>query len=52
MSLSDKTDIIIEDYKERNNKKNLRKQRRAHYRLLRDMNIKCSDRPTKVNISM
>lgn len=51
MSLSDKTNIIIEDHKERNNKKNLRKQKRAHHRLLRDMNIKCSDRPTQVNIS-
>ncbi|KAM0726305.1 Alkylated DNA repair protein alkB-like protein 8 [Formica fusca] len=47
MSLSDKTNIIIEDHKERNNKKNLRKQKRAHHRLLRDMNIKCSDRPTQ-----
>lgn len=52
MSSSDETNVIIEDHKERNDKKSLRKQKRAHHRLLKDMNIKCSDRPTQVNISM
>ncbi|XP_031838004.2 tRNA (carboxymethyluridine(34)-5-O)-methyltransferase alkbh8 [Nomia melanderi] len=32
---------------EKLSKKGYRKQKRAHHRLLRDMNIKCSDNPTK-----
>lgn len=52
MSSSDKTNVIIEDPKERNDKKSLRKQKRAHHRLLRDMNIKCSCQPTQVNINI
>lgn len=51
MSLNDKTNIIIEEPKERNNKKNLRKQKRAHHRLLKDMNIKCSCQSTQVSIN-
>lgn len=52
MSSSDETSAVIENHKDKNDKKSLRKQKRAHHRLLRDMNIKCSDRPTQVNISM
>lgn len=51
MSSSDETNLTIEDLKEKNNKKSLRKQKRAHHRLLRDMNIKCSCQPTQVNIN-
>lgn len=35
---------------EKISKKSHRKQKRAHHRLLRDMNINCCDNPTKVNI--
>lgn len=47
MSSSDEISVVIENHKDRNDKKSLRKQKRAHHRLLRDMNIKCSDRPTQ-----
>lgn len=47
MSSSDETNLTIEDLKEKNNKKSLRKQKRAHHRLLRNMNIKCSCQPTQ-----
>lgn len=47
MSSSDETNVIVEDHKRRKDKKSSRKQKRAHHRLLRDMNIKCSDRPTQ-----
>lgn len=48
---SDDTSVIIEDNKEKNDRKSVRKQKRAHHRLLRDMNIKCSNDPTQVSIS-
>jgi len=51
MSSNDETQIIIENYKEKNDKKSMRKQKRAYYRLLRDMNIKCANKPTQVNIT-
>ncbi|XP_032680490.1 alkylated DNA repair protein alkB homolog 8 [Odontomachus brunneus] len=44
---SDDTSIIIKDNKEKNDRKSVRKQKRAHHRLLRDMNIKCSNDPTQ-----
>ncbi|XP_036149316.1 alkylated DNA repair protein alkB homolog 8 isoform X2 [Monomorium pharaonis] len=44
MSPNDVTDVTIE---ERNDKKSIRKQKRAHHRLLRDMNIKCMEHPTQ-----
>lgn len=44
MHLSDETSVTIE---ERNDRKSVRKQRRAHHRLLRDMNIKCTEQPTQ-----
>lgn len=44
-------DIVIENHKEKNDRKSVRKQKRAHHRLLRDMNIKCSDEPTHVSIN-
>ncbi|XP_012216254.1 alkylated DNA repair protein alkB homolog 8 isoform X2 [Linepithema humile] len=45
MSSNDETQI--ENCKEKNDKKSVRKQKRAYYRLLRDMNIKCADKPTQ-----
>lgn len=50
MSSNDKTQIVIKNYKEKSDKKSVRKQKRAHYRLLRDMNIKCTDKPTQVKM--
>ncbi|XP_014472952.1 PREDICTED: alkylated DNA repair protein alkB homolog 8 isoform X2 [Dinoponera quadriceps] len=44
---NDDTSVIIKDHKEKNDRKSIRKQKRAHHRLLRDMNIKCSDEPTQ-----
>jgi len=46
MSPSDETNVTTKD---RNVRKSVRKQKRAHHRLLRDMNIKCTEQPTKVN---
>lgn len=46
---SDETNVII---KERNDRKSIRKQKRAHHRLFRDMNIKCTEQPTQVNAKM
>lgn len=46
MPPSNETNVKI---KERNDRKNIRKQKRAHHRLLRDMNIKCTEQPTQVN---
>lgn len=44
MPLPEKTSIAI---KERNDRKSVRKQKRAHHRLFRDMNIKCTEQPTQ-----
>ncbi|KAL0126115.1 hypothetical protein PUN28_004915 [Cardiocondyla obscurior] len=44
MPLSDEANVVIE---EKNDKKSLRKQKRAHHRLLRDMNVKCAEQPTQ-----
>ncbi|KAG5337840.1 ALKB8 protein, partial [Acromyrmex heyeri] len=44
MSLSDKTIVTTT---ERDDRKSVRKQKRAHHRLLRDMNIKCTEQPTQ-----
>ncbi|KAL6258325.1 hypothetical protein P5V15_010272 [Pogonomyrmex californicus] len=44
--MSSSNEIIITTEK-RNNKKNVRKQKRAQHRLLRDMNIKCTEQPTQ-----
>ncbi|XP_071643774.1 tRNA (carboxymethyluridine(34)-5-O)-methyltransferase alkbh8 [Temnothorax longispinosus] len=44
MPLSDETSVAIEARKDR---KSVRKQKRAHHRLLRDMNIKCTEQPTQ-----
>jgi len=46
MSPSDETNVTT---KERNARKSIRKQKRAYHRLLRDMNIKCTEQPTQVN---
>jgi hypothetical protein len=46
MPPSDETSVTI---KERNDRKSVRKQKRAYHRLLRDMNIKCTEQPTQVN---
>lgn len=48
MSLS--VNILIEEYKEKNTRKSVRKQKRAYHRLLRDMNIKCTDKSTQVYV--
>lgn len=45
---SDNASVIVENYKGKNDRKSVRKQKRAYYRLLRDMNIKCSNDPTQV----
>ncbi|XP_011883388.1 PREDICTED: alkylated DNA repair protein alkB homolog 8 [Vollenhovia emeryi] len=44
MSWSDETSVAIQ---ERNDRKSVRKQKRAHHRLLKDMNIKCAELPTQ-----
>ncbi|XP_018311494.1 alkylated DNA repair protein alkB homolog 8 [Mycetomoellerius zeteki] len=44
MSSSDKTNIMTI---ERDDRKSIRKQKRAYHRLLRDMNIKCAEQPTQ-----
>ncbi|KYM95618.1 PREDICTED: alkylated DNA repair protein alkB homolog 8 [Cyphomyrmex costatus] len=44
MSASDKTNITII---ERDDRKSVRKQKRAYHRLFRDMNIKCTEHPTQ-----
>ncbi|XP_011155701.2 alkylated DNA repair protein alkB homolog 8 [Solenopsis invicta] len=44
MPPSDETSVTI---KERNDRKSVRKQKRAYHRLLRDMNIKCTEHPTQ-----
>lgn len=51
MNPSNDTNVLTEDHREKNGRKSIRKQKRAHHRLLRDMNIKCSDEPTQVSIN-
>lgn len=42
--------VFLNIMDEKLNKKGHRKQKRACHKLLRDMNIKCCDDPTQVNI--